>query len=116
LVAAQQEALHRCNGGRLAIYIRPAAAAAYTQRSPSNQEKPVKRIDIVKKNNVWVGESGGQSVRGTRAPTKVEAVKKTAAAARRDPQPVSVKIHKLNGRIGEERTYPSSADPHRSKG
>lgn len=28
----------------------------------------------------------------------------------------SVKIQKENGRIQEERTYPSSADPHKSKG
>lgn len=30
--------------------------------------------------------------------------------------PGSVKIHKLNGRIQEERTYPRSADPRNSKG
>ena len=28
----------------------------------------------------------------------------------------SVKIHKLNGRFQEERTFPRSADPRRSKG
>ncbi|HYV33567.1 MAG TPA: DUF2188 domain-containing protein [Candidatus Limnocylindria bacterium] len=28
----------------------------------------------------------------------------------------SVKIQKENGKIQEERTYPSSADPHQSKG
>ena len=28
----------------------------------------------------------------------------------------SVKIQKQNGRIEEERTFPSSADPHKSKG
>ncbi len=28
----------------------------------------------------------------------------------------SVKIQKKNGRYDEERTYPSSADPHKSKG
>jgi len=45
-----------------------------------------------------------------------ETIKKTADVARKDPQPVSVRIHKLNGRIQEERTYPRSADPGRSKG
>jgi hypothetical protein len=74
----------------------------------------MKRIDVVKKGNEWVGETGGRKV--TSAPTKQEAVKKTAAEAKRDPEPVSVKIHKEDGRIQEERTYPRSADPRSSKG
>jgi len=76
----------------------------------------MKRIDVVKKRDGWVGESGGATVRNTKAPTKEEAIKKTADVARKDPQPVSVRIHKLNGTIQEERTYPRSADPRRSKG
>jgi Uncharacterized protein conserved in bacteria (DUF2188) len=76
----------------------------------------MKRIDVVKSDQGWRGESGGQTVRGTKAPTKAEAVKQTAQVARKAPEPVSVKIHNQNGRIGEERTYPSSADPHSSKG
>jgi hypothetical protein len=76
----------------------------------------LKRIDVVKKPDGWAGESGGKTVRGTKAPTKAEAVKQTAAAAKRAPEPVSVKIHKENGRIQEERTYPPSADPKKSKG
>ena len=31
-------------------------------------------------------------------------------------QPVSLRIHKRNGQIESERTYPRSADPHGSKG
>lgn len=76
----------------------------------------MKRIDVVKKRDGWLGESGGQTVRGTKAPTKEQSVKQTIAAAKKDPQPVSVRIHKQNGRIQEERTYPRSADPRRSKG
>ncbi|MFL5894086.1 MAG: DUF2188 domain-containing protein [Thermoleophilaceae bacterium] len=76
----------------------------------------VKRIDVVKKGNEWLGESGNQTVRGTRAPTKAEAVQKTAQVARRDSEAVTVKIHKATGGIQEERTYPRSADPRRSKG
>lgn len=76
----------------------------------------MKRIDVVKKGGKWVGESGGRTVRGTGASTKVQAVKNTAGAARKAPEPVTVKIHKENGRIQEERTYPTSADPRRSKG
>lgn len=74
----------------------------------------MKRIDVVKKGSGWVGESGGKVV--SRAPTKVKAVQKTAKVAKADPKPVSVKIHKVNGRIQEERTYPRSADPRGSKG
>jgi hypothetical protein len=76
----------------------------------------VKRIDVVKKEGGWGGESGGRTVPNTTAPTKTAAVKKTAQVARKDPQPVSVRIHKADGKIQEERTYPRSADPRRSKG
>ena len=74
----------------------------------------MKRIDVVKKGSAWVAESGSKVV--ARAPTKTEAVQKTAKVARRDPDAVTVKIHKVNGRIQEERTYPRSADPRSSKG
>lgn len=76
----------------------------------------MKRMDVVKKGNQWGAESGGKTVRGTKAPTKVAAVKSTAQVARNSREPVSVKIHNENGRIGEERTYPGSADPRESKG
>lgn len=74
----------------------------------------MKRIDVVKKPTGWVAESGKRVI--ARAPTKAEAIQKTAKAARHDPEAVTVKIHKVNGRIQEERTYPRSADPRRSKG
>ena len=76
----------------------------------------MKRIDVVQKKDGWAGETGGQTVRGTKAPTKAEAVKKVAAAARKAPEPVSVRIRKQDGTIQEERTYPRSADPRKSKG
>jgi hypothetical protein len=76
----------------------------------------MKRMDVVKKGSGWAAESGGSTVRGTKAPTKAKAVKATAGVAKRAPEPVSVKIHKEDGRIQEERTYPSSADPHSRKG
>lgn len=76
----------------------------------------MKRIDIVKKGDSWVGETGGKTVRGTKSPTKATTIKQTAQVARKDSQPVSVRIHKVNGRIQEERTYPRAADPRRSKG
>jgi len=76
----------------------------------------MKRMDVVKKNGQWGAESGGNTVRGTKAPRKVDAVRKTAEKAKANPDPVSVKIHKENGRIQEERTYPRKADPRGSKG
>lgn len=36
--------------------------------------------------------------------------------AKRQSHPVSLRIFLKNGRIQEERTYPRSADPRRSKG
>lgn len=74
----------------------------------------MKRIDVVKKDDHWVAESSGRTVAS--APRKVEAVRKTAAVAKADPNDVTVKIHKENGRIQEERTYPRRADPRKSPG
>jgi Uncharacterized protein conserved in bacteria (DUF2188) len=76
----------------------------------------MKRIDVVKKGDKWVGENAGKTVRGTGAATKDQAIKNTAGVAKKAPEPVSVKIHKENGRLQEERTYPRSADPRSSKG
>lgn len=74
----------------------------------------MKRIDVVKKGDEWVGESARKVV--VRAPTKAQAVRETARVAKAAPEPVTVKIHKENGRIQEERTYPRAADPPQSKG
>ncbi len=76
----------------------------------------MKRIDVVKKRDGWAGESGGRTVPNTKAATKAEAIKRVAAAAKKDSQPVSVRIHKGDGTFQEERTYPRSADPRKSKG
>jgi hypothetical protein len=67
----------------------------------------MKRIDVVKKRDGWAGESGGRTVPGTKARTKAEGVKRTAAASKKGREPVSVRIRKLDGKIQEERTYPS---------
>lgn len=76
----------------------------------------MKVIDVVKKGDGWAGRSSGRTVPHTHASTKTEAVKKVTAAAKKDPQPVSVRIRKVDGNIQEERTYPRSADRRRSKG
>ncbi|MGA8937742.1 MAG: DUF2188 domain-containing protein [Acidobacteriaceae bacterium] len=74
----------------------------------------MKRIDLVHRGDEWVAKAGRKVVAS--APLKKDAVRKTAEIAKADPKPVSVKIHKLNGRFQEERTYPRSADPQQSKG
>lgn len=74
----------------------------------------MKRIDVVKKGDEWVGKTSKEVV--ARGRTKETAVRNTAAVAKADPKPVSVKIHKEDGTFQEERTYPSGADPRRSKG
>jgi hypothetical protein len=51
-----------------------------------------------------------------RARVKADAVEKTARLAKRDPRGVSVRIHKRDGKIGEERAYPRRKDPSSSKG
>lgn len=48
------------------------------------------------------------------APTKEEAVHKTQEYM--SDKQGSVKIHSSDGRITDERTYPRSIDPRRSKG
>lgn len=74
----------------------------------------MKRIDVMKNGDEWVAKSGGKIV--AKASNKIDAVKATAEVARADSSPVSVRIHKENGQFQEERTYPRSADPRRSKG
>jgi hypothetical protein len=76
----------------------------------------VKHIDVVKKRDGWAGESGGRTVPNTKASTKAEAIKRVAAAAKKGSEPVSVRIHNMDGKFQEERTYPRSADPRKSKG
>jgi hypothetical protein len=74
----------------------------------------MKERDVLKKDDEWLVKEGSRTV--DRAPTKSEAVKKAADGARKAPEAITVKIHKEDGKIQEERTYPRSADPRKSKG
>ena len=76
----------------------------------------MKRIDVVKRPDGWAGQSGGRTVPNTKGATKAETVAKVTAAAKKDRQPVSVRIHGVDGKIQEERTYPRATDPRRSQG
>lgn len=95
----------------------PRFRRPYAQnRSDRLEGEPMKRMDIVKTTDGWKAESNGRTVPGTKAPTKEATIKQTASRAKASAEPVSVRIHKQNGRIQEERTYPRSADPRRSRG
>jgi hypothetical protein len=74
----------------------------------------MKRIDVSKKGDQWVAEAGDKVV--AKADRKVDAVRKTASEAKKMPEAVTVKIHKADGKIQQERTYPRAADPRKSKG
>ncbi|MEA2496157.1 MAG: hypothetical protein QOJ29_4068 [Thermoleophilaceae bacterium] len=76
----------------------------------------MKRIDLVKKNDRWVGQSEGKTVRGTAAPRKGRERQEDRAVARTADEAVSVRIHTQDGRPQKEWTYPRSADPRGSMG
>jgi hypothetical protein len=48
--------------------------------------------------------------------SKRDAIRQCAERFNHGKEPVSLKIHKLNGRIQEERSYPHGHDPRRSRG
>jgi len=62
----------------------------------------------------WELKKAGGERASKRASTKHELV--SALADFFDGKTASVKIHKADGTTEEERTYPRSADPRRSKG
>ncbi len=69
---------------------------------------------ITKEDDLWkLTRQGGQRASLT-AKTKAEAIEKTRAFM--ESRSGSVKIHKQNGQIQEERTYPRSKDPRSSRG
>jgi hypothetical protein len=76
----------------------------------------LKRVDIVKRGNRWVGERKGKKRPYVAGSTKDVAVRRAAAKAKRDARAVSIRIHGRDGRIQEERTYPRPDDPTSSKG
>ncbi len=60
-----------------------------------------------------VKKKGGKVVAKT--DTKAKAVKTATATASKDKRS-SVVIHKADGKVQEERTYPRGSDPRKSKG
>jgi hypothetical protein len=70
--------------------------------------------DITKDDDYWKLTKRGNDRASLTAETKQEIIKMTSEFM--SDKTGSVKIHKENGRIQEERTYPKKADPHKSKG
>lgn len=64
--------------------------------------------------NGWQLKKQGATKASKTAKTKAEIVK--IAGEFLDGKTASLKIHKEDGTIQEERTYPRSADPSKSKG
>ncbi|HDS1733157.1 DUF2188 domain-containing protein [Pseudomonas sp. BP8] len=62
----------------------------------------------------WELKKAGADRASKRAATKQELVSMLSDFL--DGKTASVKIHKADGTIEEERTYPRSADPRRTKG
>jgi hypothetical protein len=62
----------------------------------------------------WELKKEGASRASKTAPTKEALLKETAAFL--EGKTASVKIHKTDGTLQEERTYPRSADPSESEG
>lgn len=69
---------------------------------------------ITKSDNGWELKKEGAARASKTATTKAEITK--AATEFLDGETASLKIHKEDGTIQEERTYPRSADPSKSKG
>lgn len=69
---------------------------------------------ITKSDNGWELKKEGAARASKTASTKTEIVK--MAVEFLDGKTASLKIHKEDGTIQEERTYPRSADPSKSKG
>ena len=69
---------------------------------------------LTKHGDEWRLEKAGSDRALVKAPTKAEAVQKTRRYMKN--REGSVRIHKVNGKIQEERTYPRGKDPRSSKG
>jgi hypothetical protein len=74
-----------------------------------------KTYHVTKTDDGWQGKAEGGKRASTTGDTKEEVVKKTIEIAKKQ-ESSSVKIHKSDGEIQEERTYPKKSDPHPPKG
>jgi uncharacterized protein YdaT len=70
---------------------------------------------VTKTENGWQGKKEGAERASTTGNTKKEVVERTIEIAKNKDNS-SVKIHKEDGKIQEERTFPKSSDPNPPKG
>lgn len=70
---------------------------------------------VTKTETGWKGQKEGASTPSITGTTKKEVVDKTIGLAKKDKLS-QVIIHKTDGKIQEERTYPRSSDPRGSRG
>lgn len=72
---------------------------------------------LTKKGDKWaLKKEGADRTSKTFDTTKSDAVKQSAEFLKNKGGDASLKIHKQDGKIQEERTYPRSADPRKTKG
>lgn len=71
--------------------------------------------NVVKTEKGWAGHRDGHSPAVAKGGTKKEVVSEMIRMAKHH-QPSSLRIHKVDGSIQEERTYPRSSDPVKYRG
>tara|TARA_B100001115_G_C15846864_1_gene427241 strand:- start:3411 stop:3647 length:237 start_codon:yes stop_codon:yes gene_type:complete len=74
-----------------------------------------KNYHITKTKDGWQGKAEGGKRASTIGSTKKEVVGRMVEIAKNNGN-ASVKIHKVNGKFQEERTYPRNSDPYPPKG
>ena len=74
----------------------------------------MKKFDLVHHKDEWLLRTEGSNRALLRADTKSDAIDQMRNYMAKHPG--SVNIHKMDGKFQEERTYPRSADPRKSKG
>lgn len=72
------------------------------------------KYHLTKKGDDWRLEKAGSNRAVVKESTKAEAVQKSRQYV--GEKGGSMRIHKENGQIQEERTYPRSKDPRKTKG
>jgi hypothetical protein len=72
-------------------------------------------FNVTKSAKGWEGHREGKERPVAKGVTKKEVVSEMIRVAKHH-MPSSLRIHKVDGRVQEERTYPRSSDPVRYKG
>lgn len=73
------------------------------------------KYHVTKTDEGWQGKKEGAQRASVTGATKEDVVKKTIELAKKQGES-SVVIHKQDGKIQEERTFPKSSDPFPPKG